>query len=84
MTSKELIEANNIDKEIKELDLFIWTAERVWTGKIIKKDTKYIFKTNSHGVIDSAEFNMNTEIKDKVLDVLRNHLKDLKIRLENI
>ena len=84
MTSKELIEANNINKEIKELDLFIWTAERVWTGKIIKKDTKYIFKSSAYGGIDSAEFNMNTEIKNKVLDVLRNHLKDLKIRLENI
>ena len=84
MTDKDLIKANRLKEEIRELESFIWSAEKVWTGKIIKRDTKYIFKSSSYGAIDSEEFNMNTKIKNKVLEVLREHLKDLKQQLENI
>lgn len=82
MTDKDLIKANKLKKEIDELELFIWEAERVWTGKIIK--TKYIFKSNGYGAFGSAEFNMNTAIKDRVLDVLRTYLNDLKKQLTDI
>ena len=69
---------------VKELEFFIWKAESVWMGKIIKKECKYIFKSNSYGVIDSSEFNMNTEIKNKVLDVLKEYLVELKEKLESM
>lgn len=84
MTHEKLIEANELQQEIKELDYFIFCAEHLWTGKIIKKDTKYIFHANSYGGLESAEFNMKTEIKDRVLDVLRDYLKELEARLEGI
>lgn len=84
MKDEELIEANKIKKEIDELETFISKAENVWTGKIIKRTASFVFKSNAYGVIDSAEFNMNTEIKNKVLEVLREHLKGLKKRLESI
>jgi len=84
MTNENLIKANEIKKEIKELELFIWNAESVWTGKIIKKETKYIFKANAYGAMASAEFNMNTETKNKVLNVLKEHLQDLKNQLKSL
>ncbi len=84
MTDKDLEKANSLKKEIRELESFIRTAGMVWTGKIIKRDTKYIFKSNGYGGIDSAEYNLNTEMKDKVLDVLREHLTNLKKQLEQI
>lgn len=84
MTDEDLIKANKIKKEIKELDLFIYSAECSWTGKIIKKDTKYIFKADAYGAKDSAEYHMNTETKDKVLNVLREHLKELKNQLKSL
>ena len=84
MTEKELREANNIKEEINELESFILGAEKVWTGKIIKRDTTYIFKSNAYGAINSKEFKMNTEIKNKVLDVLREYLKNLKEKLEDM
>jgi len=83
MTSETLIKVNEIADEIKELEYFIWRAESVWAGKIVKQDTKYIFKTKSHGAMDSVEFNMNTEIKNEVLNVLKNYLQDLKNQLNN-
>ena len=84
MTDKDLEKANSLKKEIEELDCFIRRAEMRWTGKIIKKDTKYIFKSNAYGGMESVEYNLNTEMKDKVLDVLRDHLQDLKNQLEEI
>ena len=81
---ENLNEANRIKKEIDELASFIWNAERTWTGKVIKRESKYIFKSMPYGVIESAEFNMNTEIKNKVLDVLKEHMENLKERLESI
>lgn len=87
MNTEDLKLANEIQKEIKELDLFIFMAERVWTGKLLQKTPKtssITFKSNAYGAINSSEYEMNTEVKNKVLDVLREHLQSLKDKLENM
>ena len=84
MTEENLVKANEIKEELRELDCFMWSAEHVWTGKIIKRDTKYIFKSNGYGAINSAEYGLSTSMKDKVLDVLRCRQKELKIVLESL
>lgn len=84
MTSTDLKRANEINKEIRELESFIYTASKVWTGKLISRETKVIFKTTAFGVFDSEEYQMNTDIKNKVLDVLRNHLEELKEELRQL
>ena len=84
MDSEQLVKANNIKREIDKLESFITNAEKVWKGKIIKRDTKYIFKSIGYGIVNSAEFVMDYKIKEEILDVLRRHLADLKERLENI
>jgi hypothetical protein len=84
MKNEDLTLANRLNKEIRELDLFIFNAERVWTGKVIKRESKYIFKTNPYGAFSSEEFEMNTTIKNRVLDVLKEYLKELKEQLASI
>ena len=84
MKKEDLNKANEIKKEIDELEHLIWSAEKVWTGKIIKRDIKYIFKSNAYGMIEEQEYRMNTNIKNKVLDVLREHLNNLYKQLEDI
>lgn len=84
MTNEDLILGNKIKKEIKELENFIHVAGSVWTGKIIKQTSKYIFKSSPYGVFNSAEYFMDTEIKNKVLDVLKDRLRDLKVKLDSI
>lgn len=84
MTDENLIRANELKQEIRELESFIRSAGMVWNGKIIKQDTKYIFKSVAYGAISSKEFYMNTKIKDKVLDVLSYYLEDLKQELKDI
>lgn len=84
MTSESLKKANKLQAEIRELEVFISNAESVWTGKIIKRDTKYIFKTNGYGAIDGAEYNLSYEMKNRVLDLLKAHLKELKDELKSI
>ena len=82
MTPEDLKDANALTKEIEELDLFIWKAERTWTGKIIKRTPKFIFRSNGYGAFKSEEYNMDTEMKKRVLDVLRDRLTELKERLK--
>jgi hypothetical protein len=84
MKNEDLILANRLNNEIKELENFISSAENVWTGKIIKKEYTYIFKSNAYGVINSAEYNMNTIIKNRVLSILREYLNELKEELSDI
>ena len=84
MTDEELIKANVLKGEIRELELFILSAEKVWTGKIIKKESKYIFRSSAYGFYEAKEFELKGPIKNKVLDVLRIHLKELKKELESI
>lgn len=84
MTDTELREANEIKKEIDELNSFIFSAERVWEGKIIKRESKFIFKSIGYGVIDSAKYEMNTEMKNRMLDLLRERLVELENRLADM
>ncbi|MEK3995475.1 hypothetical protein MKY29_12040 [Psychrobacillus sp. FSL K6-2365] len=84
MTDNELERANKLKLEIKELESFLFSAERVWTGKIVKQTSKFLIKSNPYGVFNEAEYNMNTEMKNKVLDVLKERLTDLKNQLKSI
>lgn len=84
MTDEQLEKANYLKKDIRKLESFIWHAERIWTGKIIKRDTKYIFKANGYGCFEDKEYDLSTTMKDKLLDVLRNHLKEMQEELENM
>ncbi|MNM10435.1 hypothetical protein D3C81_205610 [compost metagenome] len=81
MTDEELKAANSLAKEIKELDLFIWQAEKAWSGKIIKRKSSFIFRSDGYGALTSAEYQMDTEMKNRVLDVLRDRLTELKEQL---
>lgn len=84
MTDKDLERANYLKKKIKELENFIWYSERLWTGKIIKQTEKYIFKLNGYGGFEDKEYNLNTKMKDKIIDILREDLKEMQKELENI
>lgn len=84
MTDEKLKRANFLKEEIRELDCFIHTASCVWTGKIIKRTSQYIFKSNAYGVFDEAEFPMNTTIKNRVLDVLKDYKNELEKELEEM
>lgn len=84
MTEEELDKAISLKEEIKELNRFITYAETVWTGSIIKRDTKFIFKSHAFGGMNSQEYEMDTEVKNEVLDVLRKRLDRLKNELASI
>lgn len=80
MNKENLEIANALHEEIKELDNFLFIAERVWTGKMNIKE----IIANAFGVFNSKEYNMNTKVKNKVLVVLKEHLKELQNKLENL
>ncbi|MDP4146967.1 MAG: hypothetical protein Q8936_21255 [Bacillota bacterium] len=84
MTQDELKRAKELEKEIRELDNFIFTAERVNTGTIIKKFFKCIFRANGDWFVKTKEFNMNSKIKDRVLNELREYLKELREELTKL
>lgn len=84
MTDEQLERAKYLQQEIRGLESFIWHSERIWTGKIIKRDTKYIFKANGYGCFEDKEYKLNTSMKDRMLGVLREHLNEMKEELKNI
>ncbi len=84
MTDEELAKANEIKKEINELEEFLRVAEKVWTGKIIKKTSTITLLSNAYGVYSEAEYHLKTDIKNKVLDVLKEHLDSLKQKLSDM
>jgi hypothetical protein len=84
MTDENLVKANKLKEEIDELDLFICQAKRRWTGKLIFRKAFFIFRANAYGALDLAEYNMDTETKNKVLEVLESRLKELKAELEQL
>ncbi|HSQ88826.1 hypothetical protein [Romboutsia sp.] len=84
MDIKQLNKANALNEEIRELDLFINSASKVWAGKLSIKDKIMRFISNSYGVIESKEFKMNTDIKNRVLDVLKEYKTELEEEFKSI
>lgn len=89
MDNEKLQKANSLREEIHQLDNFISSAEKVWTGKLIKKelykyDTKLTFISDAYGCMKEKEFHMNTTIKNRVLDVLREYKDELEEEFGNI
>jgi len=84
MTDEQLARANKVKSEIKRIEDFLFYADRVWTGKIIKETSRYIFKSNGYGALSSAEYELDTETKNELLVVLRNKLTRLKDDLSSI
>lgn len=84
MKYENLVKANEIKKEIDRLEKFINVAGKVWSGKIIKEKTRYIFKSSAYGWFEECSFKLDTKLKNKVLDVLRNELEELKLELEKL
>ncbi|MNM39319.1 hypothetical protein D3C81_500920 [compost metagenome] len=84
MSKDKLKKANEIDKEIKRLEDFLFNAERVWTGKLVKRTSKYIIKSNPDWMYKEAEYELDTETKNKMLDVLRDKLSNLQKQLTEI
>lgn len=82
MTGEVLKRANKLKYEISKLDNFIHNAENSWTGSIIKKERTYIFKCD--GPTNDKEYKLDYETKNKVLEVLKIHLKELKKQLEEL
>lgn len=84
MNEHRLKIANKIQGEIEVIESFLWSAERVWTGKLIKRTSKYIFKSSPFGWLDESELFLKTELKNKLLDVLREELAELKDQLQKV
>lgn len=84
MDFDKLEKANALKDEIQELDDFIFYASRTWTGKLTIKEKAMKFISNSYGAFQSKEFNMNTHIKNRVLDVLIKYKEELEEEFKNM
>jgi len=84
MTEEQLRKANEINAEIKRIDDFLFYAEKVWTGKIVKQTARYVLKSDSYGYLTEAAYHLDTETKNEMLDVLRKKRDKLKAELESI
>ena len=82
MTLEELREANRIEKEINRLEDFLYTAERVWKGKLTVEKQKYIFGSIPYGFLESKSIELDNDMKNKVLKLFRDRVKELKKSLE--
>jgi len=84
MTEDKLNIANDLDKKIKDLQLFINKAENNWTGKLIQKSTYCIFKVEAYDSSMEAEYYLTTDEKNKMIQVLKDRLRELKLQLESL
>ena len=56
----------------------------MWTGKLTIEDRIMKLISNGYGAIRSAEFNMNTTIKNRVLDVLEQYKQELEEEFKSL
>ena len=82
MTDEDLEKANELREQIRELSLFLLTARKVWTGKMVIIKPRLCFVTNAYGAFRSKEFELNNRLKNKVVEVLETELIELKKELD--
>ena len=81
MSDQELREANEIQRQIRQLENFLSYGEKVWTGELIKRVPVITVKSNSYGIYGEAVYELDTETKNEVLEFLRAKRSKLKERL---
>ena len=84
MDLKALEKANSIKKKIRDIEDFIEGVERVWTGRLIQKERKFFIGRKPYGMLDSTELHLEGKLRNKMLDVLREEVKQLKEEFEAI
>ena len=84
MNSDKLEKANKLKEEISQLDRFLSAAEKVWAGKLTIKEKIMRIKSSAYGGISSKELDLDTELKNKVLDLLREYKKELENEFNEI
>lgn len=86
MTNEELKRANELKKQIHEIELFLITARNVWKGALVikRRKPKLFFRANGYGYFNSKEFELNTELKNEVVKLLKDKLEEMKKEFENI
>lgn len=62
-----------VARRVKEVDDFLWVARKVWTGRLV---------SSSYGLYSEKSICMETDLKNKVLDVVEDYSEELKERLE--
>ena len=86
---KELYKLNIVSEEIKELEWFIYVAEKVWRANLVNRlkfkpsQSKVMFKTNAYGVFDSKEYELPDHLRYKFITILKEEVQDLKDYLGN-
>ncbi|MDU6115939.1 MAG: hypothetical protein E6649_16115 [Paeniclostridium sordellii] len=66
------------------IEILAYIADKRGSRKIIKEKTRYILKSSAYGYFEESSFKLNTKLKNKVLDVLRAELEELKLELEKL
>lgn len=88
MTEKELARANAISEELKKIRDFLYSAEKVWTGRLARKDEvplrKWLIFSNGYGIFNENSYELDTETKNEMLDVLRRKEARLVAELNEI
>lgn len=81
MTDYQITRGNKLRSEIREIEAYLLIAERMWQGKLITKTSTHFMQTIPYGAISTQEIKLNNKIKNKMLDVLREEVKELRAEL---
>lgn len=82
-----LKKANAIQEKIYDIDSFLRTAEKVWECKLVSlKEVrpKFFIRSCGYASHDQKNLEIDAELKNKVLNVLREEVLDLEKKLEDL
>lgn len=85
MTPEKLRHANKLYEEIRALERFIFNAERKWEGRLIRQTNSFFFFcAPAYGSLETENLELDKDLKNKVLEVIRNELALKREELDNI
>lgn len=83
MTSEELCKANTLSKEIHDLTWFVKTCRSCWRVLRIKAKIKSLKLKTAYGMLND-EIEVSTELSEKILNVIEQHIHEKEKELEEI
>lgn len=70
MDRETLDKATVLKSQIRELDNFIYPAQKTWTGKLQIRKKKMFFKSDAYGYVNSVELELDAKLKNEILNFI--------------
>jgi hypothetical protein len=84
MKKEVLDRANDLSREIKDLDMMVFCFDRTWAVRLTVKTPKLILHSVAYGAFEGHDIICDKELGDRIKQVVREYKAEKELELEEL